>query len=603
MIYYNPLDIACKSITGAISDKDKLKIKIKLSDAERCRLILKRDDDGAYKAYEMEKDLDKSFSCTLPALAKGLYWYYFVFDNEFCIGLGENYRAVVSDNPSCYQLLVFSDGYETPEWFKGGIMYQIFPDRFYREGDFDVPAGKIKREDWGGIPTYKPNSKGKVLNNDFFGGNLKGIEKKLEYIKNLGVNVIYLNPIFQSFSNHRYDTSDYMKIDEVLGDEQDLKSLIEKAKKLDIKIIFDGVFNHTGDDSVYFNKYGHFDSVGAYQSKESPYYHWFCFDKFPDTYKSWWGIDVLPTINKDSMEFEDFIAGEGGMLEHYAKLGVGGVRLDVVDELPDSFVVKIRNAIRKVNKDNLLIGEVWEDATNKIAYGVRRKYFQGAELDSVMNYPLKNAIINYVMWCDSYEIANTVRSQLDNYPKQALDCLMNILGTHDTPRILTILGSDRVPTTKEASEGFRLNICEIRKGIDKLKIASLLQFTLYGVPSVYYGDEVGLEGNMDPFNRKCFPWGKENQEILSWYQKLSKIRNNTLFKDGRTNILVQDRGLFVFERTNGNENIIVAVNMGREKYYIKPDRPVYDLLTGTRHENRVSLPRNGMVVLYDELYD
>ncbi len=600
MVYYNPLDIACKSITGAISDKDTLKIKIKLSDAERCRLILKKDDDGSFKAYEMEKDLDKSFSCVLPPLKKGLYWYYFVFDNEFCIGLGYNYNAVVTDNPSYYQLLVYSHTYQTPEWFKGGIMYQIFPDRFYREGDFKVPAGKIKREDWGGIPTYKPNSKGKVLNNDFFGGNLKGIEKKLDYIKDLGVNVIYLNPIFQSFSNHRYDTSDYMKIDEVLGTEQDLKSLIEKAKKLDIKIIFDGVFNHTGDDSVYFNKYGHFDTVGAYQSKKSPYYDWFCFDSFPDTYKSWWGIDVLPTINKNSKEFEDFIAGEGGMLEHYANLGVGGVRLDVVDELPDSFVVKIRNAIRKVNKDNLLIGEVWEDATNKIAYGVRRKYFQGAELDSVMNYPLKNAIINYVMWCDSYEIANTVRSQLDNYPKQALDCLMNILGTHDTPRILSILGSDRVPTTKEASENFRLNICEIRKGIDKLKIASLLQFTLYGVPSVYYGDEVGLEGNMDPFNRKCFPWGKENQEILSWYNKLGELRKHPLFKDGRVNILAQDRGLFIFERTNGSENIIVAINMGRDKYILKPDRTVYDLLTGNKYDSKVTLSRNGMVVLYDE---
>jgi len=600
MVYYNPLDIACKSITGAISDKDKLKIKIKLSDAERCRLILKRDEDGSYKAFEMEKDFDMSFSCVLPELKKGLYWYYFVFDNEFCIGLGENYRAVASQNPSYYQLLVYSEGYETPDWFKGGVMYQIFPDRFYREGDFSVPAGKIKREDWGGIPTYKPNAKGKVLNNDFFGGNLKGIEKKLDYIKSLGVNVIYLNPIFQSFSNHRYDTSDYMKIDEVLGTEQDLKSLIEKAKKLDIKIIFDGVFNHTGDDSVYFNKYGRFDTVGAYQSKDSPYYDWFCFDNFPDTYKSWWGIDVLPTINKDSMEFEDFIAGENGMLEHYAKLGIGGVRLDDVDELPDSFVVKIRNAIRKVNKDNLLIGEVWEDATNKIAYGVRRKYFQGAELDSVMNYPLKNAIINYVMWCDSYEIANTVRSQLDNYPKQALDCLMNILGTHDTPRILSILGSDRVPTTKEASEHFRLNICEIRRGIEKLKIASTLQYTLYGVPSVYYGDEVGLEGNMDPFNRKCYPWGKENQELLAWYDKLGKIRKHPLFKDGRVNILAQEKGLFIFERTNGEENIVVAVNMGRDKYFVKTDRVVYDLLSGKRYDGKVSLSRNKIVVLYDE---
>lgn len=600
MLYYNPLDIACKSIRGAISDQDKLKIKIKLSDAERCRLILKKDEDNTFKAYEMEKDLDKSFSCVVPELSQGLYWYYFVYDNEYCIGLGDNYNAVKSQNPSYYQLLVYKKGYETPEWFKGGIMYQIFPDRFYREGEFNVPAGKIKRTDWGGVPTYKPNAKGKVLNNDFFGGNLKGIEKKLKYIKSLGVNVIYLNPIFQSFSNHRYDTSDYMKIDEILGDEKDLKSLVEKAKKLDIKIIFDGVFNHTGDDSVYFNKYGHFDSVGAYQSKNSPYYDWFCFDKFPDTYKSWWGIDVLPTINKNSMEFEDFIAGKDGMLEYYAKLGVGGVRLDVVDELPDSFVVKIRDAIRSINKDNILIGEVWEDATNKIAYGVRRKYFQGHELDSVMNYPLKNAIINYVLWGNSYEIANTVRSQLDNYPKQALDCLMNILGTHDTPRILSILGSDKIPTTKEESETFKLTEEELQKGIQRLKIASLLQFTLYGVPSVYYGDEVGLEGNMDPFNRMCYPWGKENKEILDWYTKLAKIRKNPLFKDGITNILVQNNGFFAFERTSGEQNIIIAVNMGSDKFRIKTDRPVYDLISGEYFENKITLGKNQMVVLYDE---
>lgn len=600
MVYYNPLDIACKSIRGAISDQDKLKIKIKLSDAERCRLILKRDDDGSFKAYEMEKDLDKSFSCVIPQLKQGLYWYYFVYDNEFCIGLGDNYNAVVNENPSYYQLLVYREGYKTPDWFKGGIMYQIFPDRFYREGDFTVPAGKIKREDWGGIPTYKPNEKGKVLNNDFFGGNLKGIEKKLKYIKSLGVNVIYLNPIFSSFSNHRYDTSDYMKIDEILGDEKDLKSLVEKAKKLDIKIIFDGVFNHTGDDSVYFNKYGHFDTVGAYQSKDSPYYDWFCFDKFPDVYKSWWGIDVLPTINKNSKEFEDFIAGKGGMLEHYAKLGVGGVRLDVVDELPDSFVVKIRDAIRSVNEDNLLIGEVWEDATNKIAYGVRRKYFQGDELDSVMNYPLKNAIINYVMWGNCYEIANTVRSQLDNYPKQALDCLMNILGTHDTPRILSILGCNKIPSCKDESECFKLTPCELRRGIDKLKIASLLQFTLYGVPSIYYGDEVGLEGNMDPFNRRCYPWGNENTELLEWYSKLAEIRKIPLFKDGITNILAQNNGFFAFERANEEENIIIAVNMGFEKYRIKIDKPVYDLITGEYCDGKITLSSHQMAVLYDK---
>ena len=236
MIYYNPLDIACKSITGAISDQEQLKINVKISDAERCRLILKKDDDGSSKAYEMDKERDGWFSCVINPLKKGLYWYYFVYNNEYCVGLGHNYQAQVQNNVWYYQLLVYENCYETPEWFKGGIMYQIFPDRFYREGDFVVSKGKIKREDWFGIPSYKPVN-GKVLNNDFFGGNLKGIEAKLDYLKSLNVSTIYLNPIFSSYSNHRYDTSDYMKIDSVLGDEEDLKSLINSAKKLGIKII------------------------------------------------------------------------------------------------------------------------------------------------------------------------------------------------------------------------------------------------------------------------------------------------------------------------------------------------------------------------------
>ena len=597
MIYYNPLDIACKSIIGAISDQDNLKINIKISDATRCRLILRKDDDNSSKAFEMDREKDNWFSCEIPTQKRGLYWYYFVYDNEYCVGLGHNYQAQVQDNVWYYQLLVYENGYKTPDWFKGGIMYQIFPDRFCKVGDFEVSKGKIKREDWFGTPTYKPVN-GKVLNNDFFGGNLKGIESKLEYIKSLNVNTIYLNPIFMSYSNHRYDTSDYMKIDPVLGTEEDLKLLIESAKKLGLKIIIDGVFNHTGDDSIYFNKYGHFDSVGAFQSKESPYYSWYCFQDFPNTYTSWWGIDVLPTINKNSKEFENFIAGSHGMLEHYSKLGLAGVRLDVVDELPDSFVKKIRSAVTKVNKDNLVIGEVWEDATNKVAYGVRRKYFQGRELDSVMNYPLKNAIINYVLWNNSFEIANTVMSQIDNYPKIALDCLMNILGTHDTPRIITILGRDRVCETKEESEKEILSEKEYKKGVERLKVATLLQYTLYGVPSVYYGDEVGLQGNMDPFNRKCYPWGKEDKKILEWYKKLAKIRSLPLFKQGQTKIIAHENGMFVFERTDGEENIVIAINLGQEQYVLKLSSPVYDLLTGKQYVGKLALNKNDKFVLY-----
>lgn len=598
MIYYNPLDLKCKSIKGAITDLDEVNISIKLSDAERCRLILRNDSNNSTSAYEMDKYPDNIYSVKLPKLEVGLYWYYFVFNNEYCIGLGENYNAVVNNNVNCYQLLVYDHDYQTPEWFKGGIMYQIFPDRFYREGDFTVPEGKIKREDWYGTPFYKAIN-GKVLNNDFFGGNLKGIEKKLKYLKSLNVSVIYLNPIFLSYSNHRYDTSDYMKIDTVLGDEKDLKSLLNKAKKLSIKIILDGVFNHTGDDSIYFNKYGHFDTVGAYQSKDSPYYSWYCFDKFPDKYLSWWGIDILPTINKSSMEFEDFIAGENGMLEHYAKLGVAGIRLDVVDEIPDSFVVKIRNAMHRVNSDNLVLGEVWEDATNKIAYSVRRKYFQGKELDSVMNYPLKDAIINYVLTANSTMLSNVIKSQTDNYPKMALDCLMNILGTHDTPRILTVLGRETITTCKEESEFEFLSDKELSNGIQRLKIASLLQFTLYGIPSVYYGDEAGLEGNMDPFNRKCYPWDRENKTILNWYKRLSEIRSQIdLFKDGELNVLLEDEGLFIYERRKGNDNVIIAINLSVNDYSIDLSKPCYDLVSGTYHEKHVGLESGCVAVLW-----
>ncbi len=598
MIYYNPLDLACKSIKGAISDLDEINISIKLSDAERCRLILRKDSDNSVIAFELDRFPDNVFSTKLPRLEAGLYWYYFVFNNEYCIGLGDNYEAQIQSEVRSYQLLVYENGYKTPEWFKGGIMYQIFPDRFYREGDFEVPEGKIKREDWYGIPYYKPVN-GKVLNNDFFGGNLKGIEKKLKYLKSLNVSVIYLNPIFSSYSNHRYDTSDYMQVDSVLGDEKKLKSLITSAKKFGIRIILDGVFNHTGDDSIYFNKYGHFDSVGAYQSKDSSYYSWYCFDKFPDKYLSWWGIDILPTINKNSMEFEDFIAGENGMLEHYAKLGVAGIRLDVVDEIPDSFVVKIRNAMHRVDEDNLVLGEVWEDATNKIAYSVRRKYFQGRELDSVMNYPLKDAIIDFVLTRNANSLHNVIRSQTDNYPKMALDCLMNILGTHDTPRILTVLGREVILTSKEESENEFLSEKELYNGIQRLKFASLLQFTLYGVPSVYYGDEAGLEGNMDPFNRKCYPWGRENRQLIEWYKKLSAIRTSVnLFKDGELNVLKNEKGLFVFERRKANDNVIIAINLSSDDFSLDLSKPCYNLLDGSFHEKHVGLPSDTALVLY-----
>ena len=456
----------------------------------------------------------------------GLYFYYFILENGIKVGLSENYLGEETNNPTLFQLTSYKKGYKTPSFIKGGLIYQIFPDRFCRkEKHKNMPPYKVLHENWNDLPIFEPNVNGKIINNDFFGGDFLGIASKLNYLKALGVNTIYLNPIFKAYSNHRYDTGDYMQVDELLGTEQDFEFLVNKANQKGIKIILDGVFNHTGDDSIYFNKYGRYGKDGAYINPKSKYRNWFNFTNYPTEYQSWWGITTLPAVNKNNKYYSNYICGKNGVLKKWLKKGVAGYRLDVVDELPENFVKEIRKSVKSLNQNAIVIGEVWEDASNKIAYGVRRKYFQGRELDSVMNYPLKNAIINFVLTGDEKQLSYTIKEQIDHYPKMVLDCLMNMLSTHDTFRILSALSGVNIngKTKKELSTlEIPLNIRE--EVINRLKIATLLQYTLYGVPSIYYGDEVGMQGYTDPLNRKTFPWGNENKDILRWYKKLGNIR-------------------------------------------------------------------------------
>ena len=493
-------------------------------------------------------------------------------------GFGE-----IQDDVRKFQLLVYDYRYFYPENFLGKVMYQIFPDRFARAEGFGNPDGKRIRNDWGGMPEYLPDENGKIKNDDFFGGNFEGIRRKTDYLKSLGVTHVYLNPIFKAHSNHRYDTGDYMTFDPLLGSEADFTSLVKTFKNNDISLIFDGVFNHTGDDSVYFNKYGNYPSVGAYQSKESPYYGWYEFQKFPDEYSSWWGVDILPSINKNCLPFEEFITGDSGVLEKYFKLGAGGVRLDVVDEINDRFVEKITAKVKSFGDDKIVIGEVWEDATNKIAYGTRRKYFWGGELDSVMNYPLKDAIIDFALSGKAEAIYKTVRKQIDNYPFYALNSLMNILGTHDTPRILTVLGK-RGRLEKERSRMAEEKLTQEEKSgaIKMLKCCSLLQFCLYGVPCIYYGDEQITEGNKDPFNRTFFV-ENENKELYEWYCFLSELRKRyDCFKDGETADVYYNDGLFSFSRNCENKKIYIAVNFGERPMSILPDGMAYEITRGVK---------------------
>ena len=348
--------------------------------------------------------------------------------------------------------------FKCPSWLSGGLMYQIFPDRFARSPEYtppDQPKEYILRNDWGGKPNDKPDEKGILKNNDFFGGNLLGIKEKLPYLKDLGVTVIYMNPIFKAYSNHRYDTADYKSIDPILGTETDLIDLCRAAKEAGIRIILDGVFNHTGSDSIYFNKDGNFPELGAYQSKDSPYYKWYHFTEYPDKYDAWWGVRILPSINEEEPSYLDYIIrDEDSVIKHWLRCGISGYRLDVVDELPDLFLDELRKAVKAVDEDAAIIGEVWEDAATKISYGQKRHYLDGTQLDSVMNYPVRAAIIRFL--CEDGSAAalfDTIGQLQAHYPKTVFFGLMNILGTHDTPRILTLLEDGCTP------EDARLKLC------------------------------------------------------------------------------------------------------------------------------------------------
>ncbi|MDE6110595.1 MAG: glycoside hydrolase family 13 protein, partial [Eubacterium sp.] len=356
---------------------------------------------------------------------------------------------------------------------------------------------------------------------------LKGIEEKLDYIKELGVSCIYLNPILEENSNNRYDTADYEKIDPLLGTENDLKSLCKKAKEKGISIVLDGVFSHTGCDSKYFNLYSKYDSVGAYNSKASPYFEWYKFTDYPNEYHSWWGIKLLPEIIEENESYREFICGKNGVLRKWLRCGISGWRLDVADELPDIFLDDLRKAVKAENEDAIIIGEVWEDATNKFAYGERRRYLLGEQLDSVMNYPFADAVLNFVKYGGSEGFFNTVMGIVENYPPCVLNVLMNHIGTHDTERAITRLAGENADGYGRdwQHEHNVLSAENYEKGISMMKMASLIQYTLPGVPSLYYGDEVGLQGMKDPFNRACFPWDNMDDALHKWYKRLGEIRN------------------------------------------------------------------------------
>ncbi len=517
-------------------------------------------------------------------------------------GIGEIYQ----NSPIPYQITIYDKSFKTPDWLKEGVMYQIFVDRFKKSDSYD---NKNFRNDiifrkWGEIPYYKKEQFGnEYLANDFFGGSLMGVIEKLDYLSNLGVTIIYLNPIFEAYSNHKYDTGDYEKIDKMFGDEEIFKKLRQKAGALGIKIILDGVFNHTGSDSKYFNKKGKYDSIGAYQSIDSAYFDWYNFSSYPDKYDCWWGIDTLCSVNENTPSYTDYIlTGENSIIKRYLRLGASGWRLDVADELPSKFLQTLRREIKNTDKNAAIIGEVWEDASNKISYGELRKYLCGNQLDSVMNYPLRLALIDYILCnIDAKTFNSRLYTLYENYPKEAFMASMNFLSSHDTERILTRLANIPTPLTKDEQSHFKLDNTQKTIATQRLKLAYTLLMCLPGTPCIFYGDELAAEGFGDPFCRSCFDETKTGNDINLFFKNIISMRKqSSAFTGGNFEIVYGEAQASAFIRILGDDFKLIIANTDKERDHYAPiELGRFDVCELIAHnENHKSA--NGRFVLHTE---
>lgn len=530
----------------------------------------------------------------------GLFYYEYLFlrgaDTLFTSTEDNVTFTLGTKSAGKFRLLVTAAGQDTPAWFRGRTMYHIFVDRF-APGGGERRADAVYHAQWNEeIEQFGAYPGAPVKNNEFYGGTLWGVLDKLDYLESLGVGVIYLSPIFKAASNHKYDTGDYETVDPQFGGEEALRALLDACKKRDIGVILDGVFNHTGSDSRYFNKEGSYDTVGAYQSRRSPYSQWYYFKKFPDSYECWWDIEILPKMNLSNPATHNYFVGEGGIVEKYTRMGVSGWRLDVVDEVPDAFLDDLCARVREnTDGQGIVIGEVWENAADKIAYGKRRRYFRGGQLHGVMNYPVRRGVISFVREGDAHALCRVLREIWGSYPTSVSHSLMNLLSTHDTERILTVLGGtpdDGTRTNAELRE-VRLTADERKSATALLKMAAALQFTVFGVPSVFYGDEAGLEGYHDPFCRRPYPWGEESEELLTFYRKLGRIRcENSVLAEGDFAILHEGEQALAFERKNEKGHLIVAANRGASPLLLTLPDSGTELLSRKKVGKRVEILPN-----------
>lgn len=624
-----------RSGKGAINLGQKCTISLRISNdfgfVQNAKIVMYKQGCGTPKEFDMSYERTKGnlsfFNATVVFDEIGVYYY------AISLNLNGNNVWIKKNSENCLPCITTEDfpfwritacekEFKVPDWEKGGIIYHIFVDRFGR--DYSVPIVKnvppivdrTLHENWDELPIWMPDENGEVKNNDFFAGNLRGIQKRLKYLKSLGVTIIYLSPVCESQSNHRYDTGDYENVDPYAGLNEDLKNLCDAAHKMGMKVILDTVFNHTGNYSRYFNADGRYvDSIGASQGTDSPYYNWY--KKWQGMFSYWWDFKNLPVIEPKNKEWQHFLFSEDGVIDKWFKLGIDGLRLDVADELPDFFLKKIRETVLRNKKDSFIIGEVWENAATKEKDGNTRNYLLGHSLDTVMNYPWTDAILRYVRFGDFKKFEIQVLEILNDYPQDAVFSTMNALSTHDITRAITTLQGEGIEQNREwvwdvpilgdarknrqwQYDNDKLERKDYKEAKKKLKIATIIQYFLPGNVSIFYGDEVGLHGYKDPFNRKPYPWNHRDKDLLKFFRALGKIRTKYEFlREADFGFISLNEEILAFERTSSENSMYVVVNRGKNTHKIEmPEvRHRGKIIFGINYNAGVIGPYGAIIVL------
>lgn len=576
---------ACyRSPVGSVENGTELSFSVLASNSVSSA-VLELYGDDFYLEVPMSRH-ESRFECSFTPEKPIALFYRFRLDiagetKWLCPGSDGHRSLICSERGDAFRLTVYLHGFETPDWFKRGVMYQIYPDRFGFTDDDTARRGVEYHHALGQTPEFHESLSEPVRwqardfepaysPDDFYGGTLRGITEKLPYLSELGVTSLYLNPIFEASSNHRYNTSDYGKIDPILGTNEDFDELCREAERLGIRPVLDGVFSHTGDDSVYFNRYGHYDSVGACQGPASPYYKWYEFRHFPDDYRCWWNFSTLPEVWELDPDWQDFVIhSDNSIVKRWLRHGAEGWRIDVADELPDEALEEIRKAAKAEKPDCLIVGEVWEDPVLKEGFGHRRRYALGTALDSVMNYPLRKAILDFAHGrLSAYGLRDFLLMQQNCYPRPMYYALMNLLGSHDVERLHTTLAVDcDLRSMSRESQLEAISHADYKDSTALQKLCSVIQYVLPGVPCLYYGDEECLDGGCDPFNR--MPFVPSGSGLHNFYARLGELRReHSALTDADVSFSVPCAGVIVIERRDENERIRAVINNSGSDYFV-----------------------------------